>query len=256
MSEDQGGEVGRRAADDPKPTKSKKGLIVVIASLIALALIGGGAFWFTQRKDTVAQPTTATHTPAELPPSDSPAPDTPEATPTPGTPTPGTPTPDPNKCTTATEGFKPTELQIEDLGVTSHMMSVAYDENGDPGSPPLDDLQGTAWFNGSPAPGSPEGVTMLTIHTYRHGGALGNQLLDELENGTTLKVTDGNGKVACYDVYDELKVWVNEYDPEGPEATRLHAKDGEPNVAIVVCDDFNWDREDWDSRVIWYAKLV
>ena len=250
MSEDQGGGVGRRVAGDPKPAGPKTSLIIVIASLIALALIGGGAFWFTQRKNTVAQPTTSTHTPVELTPSDPAAPGSPSP--------PSTPTPeaDPDRCTTATEGFKPTELQIEDLGVTSHMMSVSYDEDGNPGSPPLDDLQGTAWFNGSPAPGSKEGVTMLSIHTYRHGGALGNRLLDDLENGATLKVTDGDGKVACYDVYDEVKVWMDEFDEEDPEAVRLHAKDGEPNVAIVVCDDFNWDREDWDSRVIWYAKMV
>lgn len=240
----------RRAADSGDDSagdsgQKKKGLWAVIIGILALLLIGGGAFWATTRGDEPAQEAGVprqTEVPAP-PPATSASPSAEE-------------TPDPNRCTTATEGFKPTTLTIDAMGVESHVVSVGYDQDGNPGAPDPNDAYGTAWFNGSASPGSPEGTTMLNIHTYRNGGALGNDLLDNLPDDALLKVTGEDGEVACFQVYEEVKIWVDSYSEDSPEAHRLHAETGEPNVAIVVCDDFDWGAEEWDSRVIWYAKRV
>lgn len=247
MSDDNVDDAPRRAADDGDDKQAGLGTRAKLAigvAVLALILVGGALVWNGSRGGDTAAP-------APTPTSSTGVVEVTSASPPPS----ATQTPAPDACTTATEGFRPTELTIDSMGVTSPIISVGFDENGNPGAPPLDDAQGTAWFNGSVAPGSQEGTSMLSIHTYRHGGALGNQLLEELENGAQLKVTDGE-KTACYDVYDRVKVEEATFDPDGEEAHRLHARDGEPQVAIVVCDDFNWDTENWDTRVIWYAKEV
>ena len=232
--------------------------IGVAAGVLILIVVGAIAF-FNQGDDAptvTASPSPGLTREETVAPSPSQAAPTPTPTPTPtpaATPTP-TPTPSPDQCTTATGGFQASTLEIPDLGVSSHVMSVAYDDEGNPGAPPLDDAQGTAWFNGSAQVGSDQGTSMLNIHTYRNGGALGNQLLDELSNGATLELTDGSGNTACYEVYERVKVHVDTVTDA--ELDRLHADSGDPEAVIVVCDDFNWDEEFWETRVLWYAKKV
>lgn len=230
--------------------------IGVAAGVLILIVVGAIAF-FNQGGDSptvTASPSPGLTRQETIAPTPSQAAPTPTPTPTPAaTPTP-TPTPSSDQCTTATGGFQASTLEIPDLGVTSHVMSVAYDDEGNPGAPPLDDAQGTAWFNGSAEVGSDQGTSMLNIHTYRNGGALGNQLLDELSNGATLELTDGSGNTACYEVYERVKVHVDTVTDA--ELDRLHADGGDPEAVIVVCDDFNWDEEFWETRVLWYAKKV
>lgn len=150
----------------------------------------------------------------------------------------------------------PTQMKVESMAVESPMVVVDQDEDGNPGAPDPDDGFTTAWYQRSAAPGQTKGNVILTIHTYSKGTALGNELLDfrhGLEEGDVLKITDVDGNQVCYQYTGQRKVWVNEYDPD---SGIFHNLDGPPQLAIMVCDDWDKASQVWKSRVIFYAKKV
>lgn len=150
----------------------------------------------------------------------------------------------------------PTQMKVDAMAVESPMVVVDQDEDGNPGAPDPDDGFTTAWYQRSAAPGQTKGNVILTIHTYSKGTALGNELLDfrhGLEEGDVLKITDVDGNQVCYQYTGQRKVWVNDYDPD---SGIFHNLDGPPQLAIMVCDDWDKASQVWKSRVIFYAKKV
>lgn len=186
--------------------------------------------------------------------------DTPQAsTPAPATPSAASPSESKgNSCTTTTgQMHKPKQLKIDRLGVTSPVITVGKDESGNPGSPPKSERNMTAWYDRSPEVGSDKGNTILTIHTYspKNGAnALGNKLYskDGLKEGDIIRIIGDDGQQACYKYTGNRKVFVKDYDPK---SGIFHNLEGPPQLAIMICWDYNSSTNDWDSRVIFYASF-
>ncbi|OYO21044.1 class F sortase [Enemella dayhoffiae] len=149
----------------------------------------------------------------------------------------------------------PKKLTVERIGVNSPMMTVGKDSDGNPGAPPKNQANTTAWYNGSPEVGSDKGNVILTIHTYHAGGALGNQLYSDkgLKDGDIIKISDGAGKQVCYRYTRNTKVWVKTYDPASGV---FFNPTGPAQLAIMICWDYDKSRDDWDSRIIFYAPRI
>lgn len=166
-------------------------------------------------------------------------------------------------CTNFTGDMEdPTRFVVERMGVDSPMMVVGKDSDGNPGAPPPSEAYTTAWYNGSPAPGTTQGNVILTIHTYSRGQALGNELYGKnglkdgtggLQDGDLIKVSDDQGNQVCYRYSRSAKVWVDTYDPTSGV---FHNPDGPPQLAIMICWDYVQSTNDWDSRIIFYAGLI
>lgn len=168
-----------------------------------------------------------------------------------------TPLPDGEQCTALGDGFVPTEFEIPGSDVISPVLSLGRDENDAAAAPPVDASHTTGWFNEGPRAGSAAGKVLLTIHTYRQGGALGNEMYEDgpkqVQEGDRMLLRDAEGNVACYEVSGIEKIWVDEYDPASDV---IYDNDGAPQIAIVICWDFNYSTEAWDSRIVYYADPV
>lgn len=163
----------------------------------------------------------------------------------------------PKGCSPTTQPMNdPKTFQIDDLKVKSPMLSLGLDDSGAAAAPPKNQARTVGWFNEGPKIGADRGNAVLTIHTYRQGGALGNQLYDPengLKEGALVRITDAGGTQVCY-TYERLtKVWVKDYDPN---SSVLYDYEGKPQAVIVICWDFNKRTEAWDSRILYYLKPV
>lgn len=250
---------------EPTPSEgAPKGRALKIAAIVValLVVISGVAFFVARGQggnNTAATPAPSS---ASAPAATSPA--SPSAQPTPAGSSPAAvppaaTTPTAASCTTA-EGHitDPKRFKVESRDIDSRMITVGKDADGNPGAPPPAESQTTAWYNASPEVGSDKGNTILTIHTYspKNGAnALGNKLYSDagLKVGDIIKISDGSGKQVCYRYTGNTKVWVKSYDPASGV---FHNLTGPPQLAIMVCWDYNKNTNDWDSRIIFYAALM
>lgn len=154
-------------------------------------------------------------------------------------------------------GFIPVRYSIEKLGVEAEVISLGTDSDNLIAAPPLDQPQTASWWNQGPAAASDAGQVVLSIHTYRNGGAVGNQLYedgkDQLAPGDVLKLYSADGQVACYQFDSSEKIMVNDYDQDSDVMVRY---EGDPGLAIIICWDFEQDTEFWASRVFLKFKPV
>jgi hypothetical protein len=254
------------------PEFFKNRFYAVVLAIVAVVLVATGAV-FALRPERSASGLVVGATPAATSPSTTGTP-SPEASPSPGAPlSPGVP-PSPEAstsgpsataptCTNYTGDMEtPTRFIVERMGVDSPMMVVGKDADGNPGAPPPSQAYTTAWYNGSPAPGTTQGNVILTIHTYSKGQALGNDLYGKnglsdgkqgLREGDLIKISDDQGHQVCYRYSDSTKVWVETYDPDSGV---FHNPDGPAQLAIMICWDYAPSANDWDSRIIFYAGLI
>lgn len=160
-------------------------------------------------------------------------------------------------CTAVTEGFVPDRFVIERVNADEPVVALNVDSEGNVAAPPLDEPRMASWWSGGPKPGSTEGKVLLNIHTYRNGGALGNELYangtSALEPGDLIKLFGPDGQVQCYEFTEATKVWVSEYDPDSDVMIDF---DGAPQLVMIICWDFNSSSEEWDSRIFFHAKPV
>lgn len=105
-----------------------------------------------------------------------------------------------------------------------------------------------AWDNESAEVG--RGKVLLTAHTIRtNESALGNRLLDELDNGEILRI-DGEGReVACYRVTERLEVAVEDYPVD-----RVYLANRSRRMVITVCSDYRDGH--WARRTLWFLDPV
>lgn len=231
-----------------KSGTKRVGTIIGVGLLIVALLLGGMWAYRTlvvdrQTNRDLGTPTWtpgATITPSEAPSAISP-----------------TPSPLPAGCAAALAPMdNPQRFQVKARGFDAPVMSVGEDSDGAAGAPPKDLPNAVGWFKDGPKVGSDKGKVVLTIHTYRQGGALGNQLYEPktgLQPGDLIEISDAAGVTQCYKFTHSIKVFVKDYDPD---SDILYDYEGKPEIAIVICWDFDWNREDWDSRVIFYAEPV
>ena len=224
----------------PRKNPYVRPVLLTLAALLAVALIGvGGWMLFLQG--------------APLPPLGSPS-----ATPSPQLTRSPDPLPSAGECTTATKGFVPTSFTMEGFDTEYPIMSLNVDENGNIAAPPKDLSHTASWWNAGPKPGSDAGKVVISVHTYRNGGALGNEMYSDddgpaLQPGDIIRLTSAKGKVQCYEFTGATKVWVKDYDPDSDVMVDFA---GDPQLLIIICWDFNKETEDWDSRIFFHATPV
>ncbi|GAB3623981.1 hypothetical protein GCM10027418_20650 [Mariniluteicoccus endophyticus] len=249
----------------PEPQTSGRSRAIKIGAIIVglLVLVSGIAYAVSRGQGGETVTTPAPVATSQAPTTDSPSP-TPSETPAPAPTTPAAPPPPASPaatgCTThAGLMHDPKRFKVDARGVDSKMMTVGKDSDGNPGAPPPSDSQGTAWYNGSPEVGAEKGNTILTIHTYspKNGSnALGNKLYSDangLKPGDVIRIVGADGKQTCYRYTGNKKVWVSSYDPDSGV---FHNLTGPPQLAIMICWDYNNKTNDWDSRIIFYASLI
>ncbi len=147
--------------------------------------------------------------------------------------------------------------EIERLGSDEKVVSLGLDKDGAIAAPPLDEPRMASWWNQGPRAGSEAGKVVFSIHTYRKGGALGNQLYKDgasaLQAGDRIILHGAEGQVACYEFVEAKKVFVSDYDPASDVMIDY---DGEPLLNMIICWDYVKGSKEWDSRVFFYSKQV
>lgn len=204
--------------------------MALVAAVAAVAVALVAAFVLTQPDDSgVARPTPmAEATLPTIPPT--------------------TPRPEPDPCLGgADRAFTPETISVQDT--TYPVLALPRDAAGVPGVPPL--TQVGKWRFGwdgapSPLPGSRQGHVLVNAHTYPDGSALGNLLLDRLDDGAIL-IARGEGQVQCYRVEREFEV------PADSRDSGYENEDGQPRLAILVCSGNRNAAGDWSHRTIWFA---
>lgn len=237
----------------PSSARSRRPLVIAIAVVGVLALLLLALLWNRGGSEAVPAASVAPSSSAPVAVA-SPSPTVaPVASPTPSKPV----SPELADCTAVAEGFVPTRFAIPALGADERIVSLNLDDEGNIAAPPKDEPRTASWWNAGPRPGAEEGQALLSIHTYRNGGALGNELYSDggpaLEAGDVIKLYGDDGQVQCYEFAEALKVWVADYDPQSDVMIDF---DGDPRLAIIICWDFNRSTENWDSRVFFYGTPV
>lgn len=163
-----------------------------------------------------------------------------------------TPTPEPaprDPCARqARRGFVPTSISVPGVVRRAEVWGIARDANNVPGVPPVSEKEVFAWDLGGVEPGSRSGHVLLNTHTWPDGSAMGNRLLDGLEVGGRLVLRDDDGRTACYRVTEEVEV-----EPSSPPEG-WSARDGAPQVVIIVCSGVRRGPGDWSHRTLWFAE--
>lgn len=161
------------------------------------------------------------------------------------------------ECSPVGEGFEPVRYTLEDPSVDAKVISLGTDAEGNIAAPPKDQPRTASWWNQGPRAGADKGKTVLSIHTYRNGGAVGNMLYEggrnQLEPGTMIKLYGADGQVACYEFVEATKVWVEDYDPD---STVMVDYEGNPLLTIIICWDLEQGTDFWASRIFFYFKPV
>ncbi len=155
------------------------------------------------------------------------------------------------------EGFVPTRFVIPKLGADEEVLALGVNEEGAIEAPPKNLPRTAAWWNQGPRPGSDKGKTVFSIHSYRTGKALGNEMFSngesQLKPGDRLDVYGVNGEKACYEYVEAKKIEVADYDPDSDVMVDF---EGDPLLTAITCTDFEGDSEIWKSRVFFYFKPV
>lgn len=152
------------------------------------------------------------------------------------------------------EGFVPTRFAFERPEAEGSVLSLGLASDGTIAAPPADQPTTASWWNQGPQPGTDQGKVVLSIHTYRRGGALGNAMYDggesQLQAGDLIALYGPDGQVACYEFTEARKIWVEDYDPNSDIMVDF---DGDPTLTMIICWDFQRATEFWASRVFFYA---
>lgn len=152
----------------------------------------------------------------------------------------------------------PKKFIIERTGVNEPVITVGTEADGAVGAPPKNAARTAAWWKDGPQIGSDAGHAILSIHTYRNGGALGNEMYEgakKLQVGDVVKVADADGKLTCYKLSDIKKIAAKDY-AANPDAYDLFAEGGDPKLVVIICWDFDKASEEWDSRVLFYGDKI
>lgn len=235
-------------------------MLVIVAAVVAVILVVVGGLYLARPAPTpdtagLPSPGPVTSAPESESPTSSAAAPSADASSAPAA---------QYECTTATEGFEPVRYTFEGgLTVDEKVLALGEDENGNIAAPPPAEKRTASWWSNGPKPGPTEGKAVLSIHTYRNGGALGNEMYEggesRLKPGDLIKLYSSDGEVACYEFTEAKKVWVDEYDPDSDVMIDF---EGAPELAMIICWDFDGSADEdagedpWKSRVFFYGSLV
>lgn len=242
--------------DQTGPRRARRATARIIGLVVALVLliVGGAMVWNQSRNahTSVSQPSPAPSSAPATTPIASPTASASGSAPSSASASAG----ELAGCAAQPRPITPATLRIDQMKVSTHVLSLGLDSSGAAAAPPKNDPSGVAWFNKGPRPGSAQGKVVLSTHTYHRGGALGNELYDssnKLRKGAVIRLADSSGTTVCYRFERSTKVTVADYDPD---STILYDNAGAPMLAIVICWDYNKDTSDWASRIIFYGTPV
>jgi len=157
-------------------------------------------------------------------------------------------------CSTATEPFVPTSVTISDLDGMIPVLALRRNRQDTPGTPPTT-REGKSVMafdlDSGIRPGDREGNALLNAHTWPDGSAIGNSLLAALDEGDRIVAGSEQG-VLCYQVTDRVEVPADSREA----AQRYFARNGPPQLALVVCSGTRLGPGKWTHRTIWYASPV
>lgn len=160
----------------------------------------------------------------------------------------------PAGCAARHTPITPSSIQLRSMGVDSPVLSLGLADDGTPQTPPFSQPYTVGWYNLGPKPGARQGKAVLTAHTFSRGHALGNAMADArtgLKPGAVISMTDGQGRTLCWLVSGATKVWVKDYDPD---STVIYDDAGRPELAIVICWDYDKGSKFWASRIVYHAE--
>ena len=245
---------------DPQPTRSRLPLLIVVAAVIAVVALIALMIPRGGQTDALPAPASPTVSLAASPSPELPSPSPSQASTAPAVSSSPVASPTgtaPAECTDPGGGFVPTRFAIPAVGAEERVVSLNLDEDGNIAAPPKDEARTASWWNAGPMPGSSQGKALLSIHTYRTGKALGNELYadgePQLAKGDLIKLYGEDGQVQCYEFTGATKVWVADYDPQSDVMIDY---EGEPQLAIIICWDYTKATGTWDSRIFFYASPV
>jgi hypothetical protein len=164
------------------------------------------------------------------------------------------PTPSPAKrrvCDDERRPVRPVAITIPGVAERASVLAPPRDANGIPGVPPLSAAGKSvfAWDSEQGIkPGDPRGNALLNAHTWPDGTALGNHLLDGLDEGDRI-VVHGEDRRLCYRVSERVEVRAEDGLP------RYYATKGPHQIAIVVCSGRRLGPGVWENRTVWFATL-
>ena len=147
----------------------------------------------------------------------------------------------------ARKPFTPQEISIDGVADAAAVIGVARDSRGVTGVLPESDKTDFAWDLGGIRPGARHGNVLLNTHTWPDGSALGNALLDGLDEGDQLLVSGGDDRL-CYRVTKRVEVLASDGYPP------YYREHGPPQVAIIVCSGTRVGPGQWTHRTIWFAR--
>ncbi|GAA1388228.1 class F sortase [Luteococcus peritonei] len=222
-------------------------LVALLSGILAVVLAVG---WWQQRSPATSsgvdglpgQQTTGQLSTATSRPSGSPAPSS----------TPAARGGLPAGCARSHQPIVPTRIQLRSMDVDSPVLSLGLADDGTPETPPYSQPFTVGWYNRGPRPGATQGKAVLTAHTFSKGHALGNALAasDGLKPGAVIAMSDAQGRTLCWTVSGATKVWVKDYDPN---STLIYDDAGAPQLAIVICWDYEKPTRYWASRIVYHA---
>jgi hypothetical protein len=150
-----------------------------------------------------------------------------------------------------THTFRPQQISIRQVADNANVLALPRDANDVPQAPPLSDVGKTefAWDEPTLAPGSARGNVLINAHTWPDGSALGNRLLEHLHLGSQI-IVKGKHAELCYRVTKRYVIVAADGSPA------YYAKDGPPQLALIVCSPPRLGPGDWYHRTIWFASPV
>lgn len=152
--------------------------------------------------------------------------------------------------TSARRSFEPRTVTVDGVAAGAGVVYPARVSAFVPGTPPVDAV-GKQLFafdrDQGVEPGDRRGNVLLNAHTFPDGSALGNRLLDGLQEGGLIEVGSGDQRL-CYRVTERVEV-----DATQP-FDRYYATDGRHRLAIVVCSGERLGPGVWTERTVWFAS--
>jgi len=146
----------------------------------------------------------------------------------------------------ATAPFTPTSITIPHVVKNADVLALPRDGNNVPGVPPTSAKSTFAWDRPGIKPGSDRGNVLLNAHTWPDGSAVGNVMLDKLHQGDRI-VLRGARSELCYTVSKRVEVLASKGYPA------YYARDGVPQIALIVCSGQRLGPGQWTHRTIWFA---
>ena len=211
---------------------ARRGIAAGVVLLVLLAVLAAGFVLLRgETGDTVAEAPAPTETTEPQPVADAPTLAT-------------------RPCPATARPFDPTRVDVPGVARGATVVTPARASAEVPGTPSTDSV-GKQQFAydlvQDVQPGDRRGNVLLNAHTFPDGSALGNRLLDGLQEGGRLVLSDGDRRL-CYRVTDRVEVSAD------TDFDRYYEQDGPARVAIVVCSGERLGPGTWTKRTVWFAR--